>query len=698
MTPDSVKAELWKAYQFASISHEGQKRRSGEPYFIHCVHVAETLARWKMDLTTIMGGLLHDTVEDTDVSIEDLKIKFGDDLADLVDGVTKISGLELSSRREKQAENFMKMLLSVAKDLRVIIIKFADRLHNMETIQHMTKMKQRRIAVETRDVFVPLAHRLGMAQVKSQLEDLVLKTLHPGPFKEIESNLKATKKQREKFIHQMIKPINDELQSREISSNIYGRAKSHSSIFGKMVKREKLFEEIYDIYAIRIIVDSVEACYVSLGILHDAYTPIHDRFKDFIATPKSNGYQSLHTTVMDPAGQMVEIQIRTKEMDETAEIGIAAHWIYKEGGKKSKDLDSNVKWLRELLEMLQDEKSDSAEFMHLLKIDLFKNEIFVYTPKGDLVQLPSNATPVDFAYEVHTEVGFHCIGAKINHQVAPLNTKLKNGDVIEVITSKNQTPSYGWQKFAVTSKARNSISKYLRKTRMEESIKLGQEILVKTLRRLKRLKDQDEIKDSYESFGFKTTEELLSALGGGHITVREIFQKLHPQDELDISDEEKDDSNRFLNFARSKTEGIVLDGISDIMVNFGKCCNPIPGDKMVGFITRGRGITVHRSDCKSLPLLSHESDRLLPVEWNVKRKDLFNVRLKVVGEDKKGVLKDLSEAISKMNINITSVETKVYDNMAETYFVISINNNRQLDRLFKKLTAFHHVDYVERTT
>jgi len=651
-----------------------------------------------MDLTTIMGGLLHDTVEDTDVSIEDLKIKFGDDLADLVDGVTKISGLELSSRREKQAENFMKMLLSVAKDLRVIIIKFADRLHNMETIQHMTKMKQRRIAVETRDVFVPLAHRLGMAQVKSQLEDLVLKTLHPGPFKEIESNLKATKKQREKFIHQMIKPINDELQSREISSNIYGRAKSHSSIFGKMVKREKLFEEIYDIYAIRIIVDSVEACYVSLGILHDAYTPIHDRFKDFIATPKSNGYQSLHTTVMDPAGQMVEIQIRTKEMDETAEIGIAAHWIYKEGGKKSKDLDSNVKWLRELLEMLQDEKSDSAEFMHLLKIDLFKNEIFVYTPKGDLVQLPSNATPVDFAYEVHTEVGFHCIGAKINHQVAPLNTKLKNGDVIEVITSKNQTPSYGWQKFAVTSKARNSISKYLRKTRMEESIKLGQEILVKTLRRLKRLKDQDEIKDSYESFGFKTTEELLSALGGGHITVREIFQKLHPQDELDISDEEKDDSNRFLNFARSKTEGIVLDGISDIMVNFGKCCNPIPGDKMVGFITRGRGITVHRSDCKSLPLLSHESDRLLPVEWNVKRKDLFNVRLKVVGEDKKGVLKDLSEAISKMNINITSVETKVYDNMAETYFVISINNNRQLDRLFKKLTAFHHVDYVERTT
>ena len=698
MTPDSVKAELWKAYQFASISHEGQKRRSGEPYFIHCVHVAETLARWKMDLTTIMGGLLHDTVEDTDVSIEDLKIKFGDDLADLVDGVTKISGLELSSRREKQAENFMKMLLSVAKDLRVIIIKFADRLHNMETIQHMTKMKQRRIAVETRDVFVPLAHRLGMAQVKSQLEDLVLKTLHPGPFKEIESNLKATKKQREKFIHQMIKPINDELQSREISSNIYGRAKSHSSIFGKMVKREKLFEEIYDIYAIRIIVDSVEACYVSLGILHDAYTPIHDGFKDFIATPKSNGYQSLHTTVMDPAGQMVEIQIRTKEMDETAEIGIAAHWIYKEGGKKSKDLDSNVKWLRELLEMLQDEKSDSAEFMHLLKIDLFKNEIFVYTPKGDLVQLPSNATPVDFAYEVHTEVGFHCIGAKINHQVAPLNTKLKNGDVIEVITSKNQTPSYGWQKFAVTSKARNSISKYLRKTRMEESIKLGQEILVKTLRRLKRLKDQDEIKDSYESFGFKTTEELLSALGGGHITVREIFQKLHPQDELDISDEEKDDSNRFLNFARSKTEGIVLDGISDIMVNFGKCCNPIPGDKMVGFITRGRGITVHRSDCKSLPLLSHESDRLLPVEWNVKRKDLFNVRLKVVGEDKKGVLKDLSEAISKMNINITSVETKVYDNMAETYFVISINNNRQLDRLFKKLTAFHHVDYVERTT
>ena len=436
----------------------------------------------------------------------------------------------------------------------------------------------------------------------------------------------------------------------------------------------------------------------SAWIVHSIFTPIQERFKDFIATPKSNGYQSVHTTVVGPNGQMVEIQIRTKVMEDTAEIGVAAHWVYKEGDHKSKDLDVSVKWLRELLEILQSESSDSAEFMNLLKIDLFNDEIFVFTPNGDLVQLPAESSPVDFAYEVHTEVGFHCIGAKINHQVAPLNTKLKNGDMIEIITSKNQTPSFGWQKFVVTSKARNAISKYLRKTRMKESIRLGDEILVKTLRRLKRLKDKDEIRLSFEKFAFKNPDELMSAIGEGRLTVRQIFLKLRPQEDIKIDTTDEDKSSRFLNFARSKTEGIVLDGITDLMVNFGKCCNPIPGDPMIGFITRGRGITVHRSNCKSLPLLSHESDRLLPVEWNVKRNDLFSVRIKVVGQDSTGMLKDLSETISNMKINISSVDTKIIDNIATTLFIISVNNIRQLNRLIKKLSTIKNVDYVERTT
>lgn len=694
-----LKGQLWDAYQFGSQKHEGQKRKSGEPYFeAHCVKVAETLAGWHMDLATIIAGLLHDTIEDTDVTFQELENRFGEDIALLVDGVSKIGELELSSRREKQAGNFMKMLLSVAKDLRVIIIKFADRVHNMQTIEHMTKLKQRRIAVETRDVFAPLAHRLGMAQVKSQLEDLVFKTLHPKTFKSIDSKIKSTQKQRLKFIDEILSPVQEELKTYNIEPKIFGRAKSHASIYGKMVKRHKAFEEIYDLYAIRIIVEKVEQCYLALGIVHSQYTPIQDRFKDFIATPKSNGYQSVHTTVVGTGGEMVEIQIRTQDMDDTAEIGVAAHWVYKEGNSTSKDLDVSVKWLRELLDILQSESADSVEFMNLLKIDLFNDEIFVFTPNGDLVQLPADATPVDFAYEVHTEVGFHCIGAKINHQVAPLNTILKNGDMIEIITSKNQTPSYGWQKFVVTGKARNAISKYLRKTRMEESIKIGEEILLKTLRRLRRLKDKDEIKSSYEKFAFKNPDELLSAIGEGRLTVRKIFQKLRPQEDINIEHTEQDESNRFLNFARSKTEGIVLDGITDLMVNFGKCCNPIPGDQMVGFITRGRGITVHRSNCKSLPLLSHESDRLLPVDWNVKRNDLFSVRIKVVGQDSTGMLKDLSETIANMKINISSVDTKIIDNMATTFFIISVNNNRQLNRLIKKLSTIKNVDYVERTS
>ncbi len=693
----AIRDDLWKAYQFSMTCHEGQKRRSGKPYFDHCYEVATSLAEWKMDYRTIMGGLLHDVVEDTDVTISDIEKRFDDDVAKLVDGVTKLGGITFTSRKEQQAGNFMKLLLSVAQDLRVIIIKFADRLHNMKTIQYLPQIKQHRIAIETRDVYAPLAHRLGMARVKWILDDLILKTLHPNSFEEIDTKLKASNRQRSKYINSVIDPVKKELAKYDIDAHVYGRPKSHSSIYGKMVRRGKNFEEIYDVYAIRIIVDKIEQCYLTLGVIHQMYSPAQDRFKDFVAMPKSNGYQSIHTTIVGPNGNMVEIQIRTLEMERTAEIGVAAHWRYKETGTKSADLDSDIKWLRELVEILQSESSDPTEFMHLLKIDLFNDEIFVFTPGGDLIQLPTDATPIDFAFQIHTELGIHCIGAKVNQKVVPLNTKLKNGDIVEIITSKNQHPNLGWLKFVVTGKARNHITKYLRNIRQEESLKLGNEILDKTLRRLKMYSEKKSVKESFDQFGYKSTDAFIEAIGNGTITIREIFKKLRPEDEPSLEESQEDNANQFIDYARSAARGIKLQGISNIMVQFAKCCNPIPGDEMVGFVTRGRGITVHRSDCRSLPLLAEESDRLLPVEWDVARSDVFKVRIKVVGEDSKGQLKTMTEAISSENSNITSVDLKVRDNIATAYFIIEVRNSKQLDRIIKKLTRTNGIDYVERT-
>ena len=685
---------LWKAYEFGLRYHDGQKRLSGRPYFSHCLAVASTLASWKMDTTTIIAGLLHDTVEDTEATLDDIVKNFGNDLGNLVDGLTKISEISYSSRKEKQVGNFMKMLLSVAQDMRVIIIKFADRLHNMETIQHMPRIKSHRIAVETRDIYVPLAHRLGMSTVKSQLEDLVLGVLNPSGFKEIESKVKSSERQREKFIKKVIEPVNKELKRYDIVPLIYGRAKSYASIYGKMIDRNKSFKEIYDLYAIRIIVEKIENCYLALGIVHNVYLPVQDRFKDFIATPKSNGYQSIHTTVIGPNGQKIEIQIRTKEMEETAEIGVAAHWMYK--GNKSNGIDKNVKWLRELLEILQNESTDPKEFMDLLKIDLYNEELFVFTPMGDLVQLPINATPVDFAFHVHSQIGMHCIGAKINHIVVPLNTKLKNGDMVEIITSKKQTPSFGWQKFIVTTKARNQINRYLRKTRDDESIKIGTELLTKTLRRMKLYSDLEEFKNSYNKFGFADSKSLLMSLGTGVLTVRDMFRKIRPKEDISEKSILEKESNKIFNFPSNNPKGITLDGIDNLLINFGKCCNPISGDELIGFVTRGRGVTIHWSECNSLPLLNNESDRLVPVDWNVKSSEQFNVLLQVVGQDYKGWLKDVSECISKQNVNIASVDIKVNDNIAEAKIIVQVNNNRQLKRLMNKMTKLKNIDYVKR--
>ncbi len=694
---DTIKETLWKAYEYGQRYHEGQKRLSGEPYFNHCIEVANTLASWNMDYTTIMAGLLHDVIEDTTITVDDLEKEFDRDLANLVDGLTKISGIEFSTRKEKQAGNFMKMLLSVAKDIRVIIIKFADRMHNMKTIEYLPKIKQRRIAIETRDVYSPLAHRLGMSSVKSQLDDLTFKVLNKDDYDSIESKLKTTNRQRKKLIKSYIDPIESGLIKYNIKSEIFGRSKSYFSIYGKMVDRRKFFEDIYDIYAIRIIVNKIEECYTALGVVHSLYTPVQERFKDFIATPKSNGYQSIHTTIIGTEGKMVEIQIRTKKMDNIAEIGIASHWVYKEGKKKSNDIGSDIKWLRELIEILKDESSDPKEFMDLLKIDLFDGEIYVFTPTGDLIQLPIGSTPVDFAFQVHTQIGMHCLGAKVNHKLVTLNEELKSGDVIEIITGKKQTPSINWQKFVVTSKARNAIHKYLNHADKDESIRLGKEILLKTLRRLKLYGQKKIYLESYSSFGYSDEDSYLSSIGHGKLTFREIHKKINPEKNEQNKSTYKKIGDAIESVLRPK-DGILLDGINNLMIKYGKCCSPIPGDDVTGFVTRGRGLTVHRLKCHSLPLVTKEEERLVPVDWNIPRDTNFNSRLKIIGVDYKGLLKDLSECIGGQNINITSVDIKVNGAVATAYFIVQIKNKRQLDRLIKKLSNVKHVDNVERVS
>jgi len=690
---EKLKVELWKAYEFGLKRHEGQKRLSGEPYFeTHCVEVAKILASWNMDITTIISGMLHDTVEDTPTTIEEIKNEFGDNVAELVDGVSKLSGIHFTTRKAQQAGNFMKMLISVANDLRVVIIKFADRLHNMKTISYMPRIKQHRIAVETRDVYAPLAHRLGMASVKWMLDDLALKVINPDAYNEIDKKLKSSNKEREKYIKSITTALNDELVLNKIDPHVYGRSKSHSSIYGKIIQREKSFEEINDIMAVRVVVDKIEDCYLALGILHQRFKPIQERFKDFIAMPKSNGYQSIHTTVFGLEGKIVEIQIRTEEMEKTAEIGIAAHWRYKEGGASSKSIDSHVEWLRDLLDMLQSEENDPKEFMHLLKIDLFGDEIFVFTPTGDLIQLPPNSTPIDFAYSVHTEVGENCLGAKINNKVAPLNTVLKNGDSVEIITSASQRPNYGWLEFAITSKARNKIKNYLHKKEKEESIKIGEQLFTKSLRRLKIINQSDKLKNTYSKFGLSSVDQLFESIGKGEISVRDLIDKNIVNKE-NLSQDEKEG---LFNFRKSESKSIKLQGIKNVMANFGKCCNPIPGDSMVGFVTRGRGMTVHRANCYNLPISSEETDRLVPVEWEVSRSDLFNVHLKVIGQDRKGLLKDMTETISKLNINITSIDIKVKDSVASARLIVQVSNIKQLDRVLKKISEVKSIDRISR--
>tara|TARA_Y100000588_G_scaffold99192_1_gene107761 strand:+ start:6766 stop:8970 length:2205 start_codon:yes stop_codon:yes gene_type:complete len=688
-----------KAFDIGYTAHKGQLRKSGEEYFNHCIEVAIQLSMWNMDRDVVIAGLLHDTLEDTEITKNDLVEHFSDEISNLVEGVSKLSDIKFNSRKQKQAENFMKMFLSVAKDIRVIIIKFADRLHNLRTIDHLSLIKQRRVAQESRDIFVPLAHRLGMNNIKTEMEDIILNTLEPKAYKDLKKKISASKKKRNAYIDKFIKPLPQSLLESNIRADVYGRAKNYASIYDKMQNRDKEFDEIFDLFAIRIIVEKVDECYGALGVIHQIYKPMQDRFKDYIATPKQNGYQSIHTTVIGDSGNMVEVQIRTREMDMTAEVGIAAHWTYKEkkfaASDKEKDISRHIKWLRELIENLQSEDKNPKEFFKLLKINLFQDEIFVFTPQGDLVQLKAKSTPIDFAFEVHTQVGMHCIGAKINSKQVPLNTELKSGDKVEIITSKKQTPSHAWLKFVKSPKAKSHIKRWVNKNENDKSISLGREVLEKTLRRLKQLKVLEDIEKNPTLMGFNNPNLIFSEVAKGHITARELIQKYVPNLEEEPSEKDETLTEKFIQKARGQTKGVKVGGISNTLISFAKCCNPIPGDEIIGYITRGKGVTVHRNKCLNMPVLKTE-DRFIDVDWNIKSDSSFMVRLNITASDRKHLLKDISEKVSLMNIYIQSIDMKANEGFATCILIIQVRDTRQLDRLFRKLKQLSNIISISR--
>ena len=682
--------KLFKAFQLGLDAHKGQKRKSGEKYFNHCIEVAIQLIKWNMDLSTIISGLLHDTIEDTNITKDNLEDSFGSDIANLVERVSKLSGIKYRNIEHKQAENFMKMFLSVSKDLRVIIIKFSDRLHNMRTIGYLPKDKQKRIAIETRDLYAPLAHRLGMNVIKMEFEDLCFKTLNKIAYEKIKKDVNATKKQREKFINKFIEPILPELKKYNIKAESYGRAKHYFSIYKKVINKDKIVSELYDLMAIRIVVDKIEECYAVLGLVHQLYTPVQNRFKDYIATPKSNGYQSIHTTVFGKNGEMTEVQIRTYDMDKLAEIGIAAHWRYKEKvGKSSRDKDINkqIAWLRELVEILQSDDKNSSEMMELLKVDLFHDEIFAFTPNGDVHKLPKGSTSIDFAFSIHTQVGMKCKGAKVNGKLAPLNTQLKNGDRVEVITSENQSPNQAWLKIVQTTKAKTHIKRYIKIEEEESSIALGKEMLEKSLRKLNNLKLLNELNDHPEVMGFNNSNIIYSNIAKGKISIKDIVNKYDDSiEDVDHIHEFKSESltEKFINKARGISKGVKVGGISNAMIYFPKCCSPIPGDEIVGYITKGRGVTIHRLECKNIPLTKF-SDRFIEVEWDFAKNTSFLIRLKIEIEDRKHLLKDLTESTSSMNINIKSVDISAEDGVAACLMIIEIVDIKQLNRLKNRI-------------
>ena len=693
-----------QAYLFAKGAHEGQQRNSGEPYIIHPVKVAEILVGLQLDVVTVISGILHDVVEDTEVTFDELNARFGPEVVRLVDGVTKLGRIKYKSKEEQQAENHRKMFVAMAKDIRVILIKLADRLHNMRTLKHLPEEKQRRIANETLEIFAPLAHRLGISTIKWELEDTALRYLNPQQYYRIVHLMKKKRAEREDYLKRVKENIQQKLKDLEIDCDIAGRPKHIYSIYRKMTKQNKQFNEIYDLLAIRVIVDSIKDCYATLGTIHTLWKPMPGRFKDYIAMPKPNMYQSLHTTVIGPNGEPLEVQIRTHDMHQTAEFGIAAHWAYKEGKALEGTFEDKLTWFREILEW-QNDYRDAQEFMESLKMDLFADEVFVFTPKGDVIELPQGSVPLDFAYRIHTEVGNRCIGAKVNGKIVPLDHRLRTGDIVEVLTSKHSYgPSQDWLKIAQSSHARSKIKAWFKKEKREENVVKGKESIERELRRQGfepgRFMTTEQLREISAKFNFHDEEDMMAAIGYGGITAAQIVTRLteKAKKEADFQTLEKAIESKSLYQVKKKAvAGVTVKGVDNLLVRFSRCCNPVPGDEIVGFITKGRGVSVHRSDCPNIQA-TEEHDRLIEVAWDNQNKEhSYTVDIEVMGMDRRGLLNEVLQAVSESKTNMTAVSGKSDKNkMATITMTILIHNTEHLHQVVERIKRVKDVYTVQR--
>ena len=720
--PSTDISMIEKAYKIAKEAHKDQARKSGEPYIIHPLWVGIILADLEMDKETIVAGMLHDAVEDTDMTLDDITRDFGEEVALLVDGVTKLGQLSYSQDKlEVQAENLRKMFLAMAKDIRVIIIKLADRLHNMRTLEFMTPAKQQEKARETMDIYAPIAQRLGISKIKTELDDLSLKYWKPDVYYQLVKDLNERKTEREEFVQQIVAEVSKHMKNAHINAKVYGRVKHFFSIYKKMVNQNKTLDQVYDLFAVRIIVDSVKDCYAALGVIHEMYTPIPGRFKDYIAMPKPNMYQSLHTTLMGPSGQPFEIQIRTEEMHKTAEYGIAAHWKYKEGSDAAKSMasqEAKLNWLRQILEWQRD-MSDNREFLSLLKgdLDLFAEDVYCFTPNGDVKNLPNGSTPVDFAYSIHSAVGNKMVGARVNGKLVNIDYKIQNGDRIEILTSQNSKgPSRDWLNIVKSTQAKNKINQWFKKEFKEDNIIRGKE-LINSYCRSKSIDLLNILKPKYQQivqkkYGFRDWDAVLAAIGHGGLKegqvvnrLQEEYEKEHKKEITDETILEKiSEANRQkVHIARSKS-GIVVKGINDMAVRFSKCCNPVPGDEIVGFVTRGRGMSIHRTDCVNmLHLSAAERERLIDAEWedtsDTEGGGQYLAELKMYADDRQGLLMDVTKVFTEEKIDVKSVNIRTSKKGTATLDMgFIVQGREQLEVVIKKLRQIESVIDIERTT
>ncbi|MGL5346108.1 MAG: RelA/SpoT family protein [Peptostreptococcaceae bacterium] len=718
--PNTDTSLVEKAYCYGKLAHEGQFRKSGEPYFIHPIAVASILSDMELDIETIVAGLLHDVVEDTEYTYEDIQREFGKEVADLVDGVTKLGQIKYQSKEETQAENLRKMFLAMAKDIRVILIKLADRLHNMRTLKFMPPEKAKAKAKETLEIYGGIAHRLGISMIKWELEDLALRYIDPEGYYELVDRVAKKRSQREAYIENIVKLLNQNFVNVGIPCDVYGRPKHFYSIYSKMQNKHKNFEEIYDLTAVRIIVDTVKDCYAVLGMVHTMWKPIPGRFKDYIAMPKPNMYQSLHTTVIGPDGEPVEIQIRTKEMHNIAEYGIAAHWKYKEGNTENNrnTAEEKLQWLRQMMEWEKDLK-DPEEFMKALKDDVFNSQVYVFTPKGDVVELPAGSTPIDFAYRVHTNVGNKCVGAKIDGRIVPIDYKLQNGNIVEVLTSSNSNgPSRDWINIVKTPNAKSRIRQWFKKERREENVERGTLLLEKEFKKYSLPITKDPAIDKYmlmmaKKFNQPSIEDLIATIGYGGIMVAQVVPKIRDLYEKEVKKVQKEQKEQQVNDLEkhklsdeeykkkrkvSSSSGIVVKGLDNILTRFAKCCNPLPGDDIVGYVTKGRGVAIHRADCpNAINPDDFFKNRLVDVAWSTASHGKFEAEIQIRTVDRRGIINDITHTVAVDKIGLNGINArKGKDHIVCVNLLVEVNDISELTLLMKKLKSIPGVEDIYR--